>query len=198
VQDVSEIKLIRTDTTLDLGQKAEKVCPDTGAGTTTLWQDAWAGAQASNSRAPTRQSQPLAQAGLQGRVDRGTFTFVWRGSRPSVTQAGGSGLVERPTGTSQVHHQQQPWCHAEAAPTPRQLPSLGPPGNGRHLGGLMRRGLGQAGNRAAKTSHSCQWREHAAEWCRCWPARHGARSDHQLFVCFLRFGLQGLCSLSGW
>lgn len=34
----------------------------------------------------------------------------------------------------------------------------------------MRRGPGEAGNRAAKTSHSCQWREHAAEWCRCWSA----------------------------
>ena len=27
VLDISEIKLIRTDTTLDLSQKAEKVCP---------------------------------------------------------------------------------------------------------------------------------------------------------------------------
>ena len=32
VLDISEIKLIRTDTTLDLGQKAEKVCKISGCG----------------------------------------------------------------------------------------------------------------------------------------------------------------------
>ena len=30
MRHVPEIKLIRTDTTLDLSQKAEKVCPDPG------------------------------------------------------------------------------------------------------------------------------------------------------------------------
>ena len=40
---VSEIKLIRTDTTLDLSQKAEKVCSAQAPDSTLVGLDPWAG-----------------------------------------------------------------------------------------------------------------------------------------------------------
>ena len=43
MRHVPEIKLIRTDTTLDLSQKAEKVCSTQGSVSTLVGLDPWAG-----------------------------------------------------------------------------------------------------------------------------------------------------------